>query len=112
MLSLVGVGSPKVYGVTDLDWAGLVECVLKDPRNTFHDRAEIHNKLEAAITTRSRGIAQDGDEFPPSGVIVLKPFPEYTEATSPAGQLFRASDDGTLPKRYFPIAKTHRGFRA
>ena len=86
----------QVYGVTDLDWAGLVECVLKDPRNTFHDRAEIHNKLEAAIT-RARAALPKMVMSPPSGVIVLKPFPEYTESKSRAGQLFRASDEGTRP---------------
>ena len=89
----------QVYGVGDLDWDGLVERVLGDPRNTFRDRAEIGAKLEAVLA-RARAALPKMVMSPPSGVIVLRPFPEYAEATSPAGQLFRPSDDGTRPATF------------
>jgi uncharacterized protein (DUF885 family) len=63
------------------------------------DRADIGSKLEEVIA-RARAALPDMVANPPSGVIVLKPFPEYTEATSPARQLFRASDDGTRPATF------------
>ena len=89
----------QVYGVRDLDWHGLIERVLEDPRNTFRDRADIGSKLEVVIA-RARAALPEMLVTPPSGVIVLKPFPEYAEATSPAGKLTRASDDGTRPATF------------
>ena len=89
----------QVYGVPDLNWAGLVQRVLNDPRNTFRDAADIRSTLEAVIA-RARLALPRMVMSPPSGAITLKPFPEYAEATSPAGQFFRASDDGSRPPTF------------
>jgi len=84
----------RVYGVTDLDWSGLVQLVLNDSRNTFRDADDIRSTLEAVIA-RARVALPLMVTNPPSGAITLKPFQEYAEATSPAGQFSRASDDGS-----------------
>jgi uncharacterized protein (DUF885 family) len=95
MLELGG----KVYGVTGLDWPGLVQRVLNDPRSRFRDAADIRSTLEQ-VMARARAALPRMLTNPPSGAITLNPFPAYAEATSPAGQLFRASDDGSRPAMF------------
>jgi uncharacterized protein (DUF885 family) len=85
----------EAYSMSNLDWESLVQRVMNDPRNTFRDAADIHSTLEA-IVARARAALPRMLIHPPSGDIALKPFPEYAEATSPAGQFFPAADDGSL----------------
>jgi uncharacterized protein (DUF885 family) len=89
----------RVYGVTGLDWPGLVQRVLSDPRSRFRDAADIRSTLEQ-VMARARAALPRMLMNAPSGEITLNPFPAYAEATSPAGQFFRASDDGSRPAMF------------
>jgi uncharacterized protein (DUF885 family) len=89
----------EAYGVKTLDWEGLGQHVIQDPRNHFRDAGDIHSTLEAVIS-RARAALPRMVTKPPSGELILNPFPQYAEASSPAGEFFPASDDGTRPPTF------------
>jgi len=95
------------HAPAEVDWPGLVRRVLNDPRSRFRDAEDIRSTLEQ-VMARTRAALPRMLMNPPSGEIRLSSFPAYAEATSPAGQLLKASDDGSRPATFLYRANPSR----
>lgn len=101
----------EVYGVSTLDWAGLVEHVRQDPQYHFHDADDLRTTL-AAVIARARAALPRMVTNPPSGQINVEAVPKYAEASAPIGRFLPGSDDGTRQPAFLYRADLSRFPRA
>ena len=89
----------KLFGDKVTDWKSLGDVIRADPHERFATADEIRDFTQQVY---ERAFAAAGKMVltPPVGKVVLEPFPEFQQATAPAGQYLPAADDGSRPATY------------
>jgi uncharacterized protein (DUF885 family) len=90
----------KLYGDEANDWDTLATLMLEDPRNKFTSAEEVRAYTQATYE-RAHAAAGKMVLTPPVAKVVLEPFPEFQQASAPAGQYLPAADDGSWPATYY-----------
>jgi uncharacterized protein (DUF885 family) len=89
----------SLYGDKATDWATLGSLMRNDPRNRFASAGEVQTYTQATVD-RAEAAASRMVLSPPKAKVVLKPFPEFQQASAPGGQYIPAADDGSRSATY------------
>ena len=89
----------KLFGDKVTDWKSLGDIIRADPHERFASAEEIRDFTQR-VYERAHAAADKMVLTPPVGKVVLEPFPEFQQATAPAGQYLSAADDGSRPATY------------
>lgn len=94
----VGLGR-KLFGDKAADWKSLGDLIRADPQERFASADDIRDFTQR-VYERAYAAAGKMVLTPPVGKVVLEPFPEFQQATAPAGQYLPAAEDGSRPATY------------
>lgn len=89
----------RIFGERVTDWKSLGEAMRADPREKFGSADEVR-EFTRRVYERAHAAAGKMVMTPPVGKVVLEPFPEFQQATAPAGQYLPAAEDGSRPATY------------
>lgn len=90
----------KLYGDKARDWNALAALMKADPKNKFATAEEVRDYTQRTYE-KANAAAAKMVLTPPAGKVVLQPFPEHAQASSPGGQYLAAAEDGSRPATYF-----------
>ncbi len=90
----------KIYGEKATDWHALAALMKADPKNRFATTEEVRDYTQRSYE-KANAAAAKMVLTPPVGKVVLQPFPEHAQASSPGGQYLPAADDGSRPATYY-----------
>lgn len=89
----------RLYGDRVTDWKSLGEVIRSDPREKFASADEVRDFTQR-VYERAHAAAGRMVLTPPVGKVVLEPFPDFQQASAPAGQYLPSADDGSRPATY------------
>lgn len=90
----------KLFGDKVTDWKSLGDVIRADPHERLASADEVRDFTQQ-VYERAYAAAGKMVLTPPVGKVVLEPFPEFQQATAPAGQYQSAADDGSRPATYY-----------
>jgi uncharacterized protein (DUF885 family) len=89
----------KLLGERVKDWKSLGDVIRADPEERFASADEVR-AFTQRVYERAHAAAGKMVLTPPAGTVVLKPFPDFQQATAPGGQYLPAAEDGSRPATY------------
>ena len=89
----------KLFGDRVTDWKSLGDVIRADPQEKFASADEVR-EFTQRVYERAHSAAGRMVLTPPTGKVVLEPFPDFQQATAPGGQYLPAAEDGSRPATY------------